>query len=364
MAASTDRGRLAGWRERVARLIPPPPPRASDEPRLRAGWRVIAAKELGDHVTSIRFIVLIFVIGIAAAVPLYFASARIRELAEQISSNQSVFLALFTVGPENFERLRADTFVGLFAPLLGIAFGFDAVNVERSEGTLPRLVSQPIHRDDVINGKFVAGLAVITIALVAMVLLVSGFGIARLGFAPELSEILRIAAWVVLTVIYVGFWLAFAMLLSVALRRAASSALIGFGVWVLTVLLGSLFLLEFLANLIAPIPPQAFTEEEVQAQIRAAQTQNFIKRLSPHTLYTEASRVLLIPVDPVASGAFTPATIEEIIQAQDPRRYLASRLSIDQSLLLVGPQVVGLIALTSVMFGAAYVVFMRQEIRA
>jgi ABC-2 type transport system permease protein len=325
---------------------------------------VIAAKELGDHVTSVRFIVLLVVIGIAAAVPLYFASARIRELASQITSNQSVFLALFTLGPEDFGFLRADTFVGLFAPLLGIAFGFDAVNVERSEGTLPRLVSQPIHRDDVINGKFAAGLAVISLVLVAMVLLVSGFGIIRLGFVPDLSEVFRLVAWVLLTVLYVAFWLAFATLLSVALRRAASSALIGFGVWVLTVLLGSLFLLELVANLVAPIPNQAFTEDDVNAQIRAAQTQNFIKRLSPHTLYTEASRVLLIPIDPVSAGAFTPATIEEAIQAQDPRRYLASKLSIEQSLLLVWPQVVGLVALTTLMFAGAYVVFMRQEIRA
>lgn len=362
MAASTDRPRsLRSW---LDRLVPPRRTDADAKPRYEAGWRVIAAKELGDHVTSVRFIVLLVVIGIAAAVPLYFASARIRELASQITADQSVFLALFTLGPEQFGFLRADTFVGLFAPLLGIAFGFDAVNVERSEGTLPRLVSQPIHRDDVINGKFAAGLAVISLVLVAMVLLVSGFGIIRLGFVPDLSEVLRLGAWLLLTVLYVAFWLAFGMLLSVVFRRAATSALIGFGVWVLTVILGSLFLLQLLASFIAPIPNEAFTEEDANAQIRAAQTQNFIKRLSPHTLYTEASRVLLIPIDPVASGSFTPATIEEAIQAQDPRRYLASRLSIEQSLLLVWPQVVGLVALTAVMFAGAYVAFMRQEIRA
>ena len=43
--------------------------------------------------------------------------------------------------------------------LFQIAFGFDDISGERSEGTLPRLVSQPIYRDDVINGKFAAGLA-------------------------------------------------------------------------------------------------------------------------------------------------------------------------------------------------------------
>ena len=360
MAARTDPAPRP--RRLLDRLLPAR--RQDDErARLSPGWRVIAGKELADHVTSVRFIVLLVIIGIAAAVPLYFAAGRIRELASQLTSNQAVFLALFTLGPEDFGLLRADTFVGLFAPLLGIAFGFDAVNVERSEGTLPRLVSQPIHRDDVINGKFVAGLSVIGLVLVAMVLLVSGFGILQLGLVPDVSEVLRIVAWILVTVLYAGFWLAFGMLLSVIFRRAATSALIGFGLWVAVVLLGSLFLLEIIARLISPIPASAFTEDDVKAQIQAAQTQNFIKRLSPHTLYVEASRVLLIPNDPVSNEGYVPATIDEAIQASDARR-LGSRLSIEQSLLLVWPQMVGLVALTTIVFAGAYIVFMRQEIRA
>jgi ABC-2 type transport system permease protein len=360
MAAPTESP--SGARRWLDRL--PFAPRPDDDDRLPAGWRVIAGKELADHVTSVRFIVLLIIIGVAAAVPLFFAAGRIRELASQLTAGQNVFLALFTLGPEEFGWLRADTFVGLFAPLLGIAFAFDAVNVERSEGTLPRLVSQPIHRDDVINGKFVAGLLVIAMVLVAMVLLVSALGIIQLGIVPQGSEVLRLAAWLLLTILYVGFWLAFGMLLSVVFRRAATSALIGFGVWAAVVLLGSLFLVSLIAQLISPIPRDVFNEADVNAQIRAAQVQNFITRLSPHTLYSEASSALLIPTDPVSSGSFTPGTLEELIQARDQRRLSSSVLSVEQSLLLVGPQILGLIALTSVVFAVTYVAFMRQEVRA
>ena len=48
---------------------------------------------------------------------------------------------LFTLGSTDFPFLRVDVFVGIVAPLLGIAFGFDAVNRERAERTLP--VSSP-----------------------------------------------------------------------------------------------------------------------------------------------------------------------------------------------------------------------------
>lgn len=53
----------------------------------------------------------------------------------------------------------------LLGPLLGIALGFDAMNSELNKGTLCRILSQPIHRDCIINAKFVAALIVITIML-------------------------------------------------------------------------------------------------------------------------------------------------------------------------------------------------------
>ena len=133
-----------------------------------AGWRVIAAKELGDHLLSVRFIVLLIVLGLAAAIPLYFAADLIRAAAPQASAAPAVFLALFTIGSQDYAFLRVDSFVAIVAPLLGLAFAFDAINGERSEGTLPRLLAQPIYRDDVINGKFAAGLAVIGVVLVAV----------------------------------------------------------------------------------------------------------------------------------------------------------------------------------------------------
>ena len=109
-----------------------------------AGWRVIAAKELGDHLLSVRFIVLLFVLGLAAAIPLYFTADFLRTQATQASGVPAIFLALFTIGSPDYSFLQVDSFVAIVAPLLGLAFAFDAINGERSEGTLPRLLAQPI----------------------------------------------------------------------------------------------------------------------------------------------------------------------------------------------------------------------------
>jgi len=330
------------------------PTPATTEPTIRVprgGWRIVAGKEFADHILSIRFYILLLILGVAAAVPLYAASATIRSLAPIATEDPAPFLALFVLKAFNIDLLRFFAIIAIVTPLLGLVFAFDGINGERSEGTLPRLLSQPIYRDDVINGKFVAGLAVIGLVLVAVTMLVVGFGIARLGIVPRTSEILRIVAWLVVTVLYVGIWLAFGTLLSVAFRRAAESALVGFGVWVATALFGTL-IASLVAGLVAPAGVG-----DIATQLANAGTRDMILRLLPINLYSEVSRVILVP----SEGVSTPGTIDQLgqLQQQIPTLY-----SVDQSLLLVWPQIVAMVAILVALFAAAYVLFLRQEVRA
>src|SRR5690606_21669975 len=199
----------------------------------------------------------------------------------------ALFLKLFTVTTEPVP-FPLIVFVGFLAPLLGIMFGFDAVNGERSQGTLPRLLSQPIHRDEVILGKFVAGLAVVAIMLASLVLFVSGIGIFRLGVVPSAAEVTRLLVWLVLAVVYVGFWQALATLTSVLARRASTSALIPVGAWLVLTVVGSL-LGAVLAGVVGRRDGGADAEV---AYLRAEQT---IRQISPITLFQQGSTGLLDP---------------------------------------------------------------------
>lgn len=323
-----------------------------------AGWMIIGTKEFGDHLLSARFLVLVLVMALAAAVPLYFLSGQIRDAAEAATEQvPALFLALFWLTPSINSDLNLPSvvgFIGIVGPLLGLAFSFDAVNGERAEGTLPRLLSQPIHRDDVINGKFAAGLAVIAMVLMAAIAAVAAFALIRLGMVPDPSEILRAIVWLLVTFVYISLWLAFGMLLSVVIRRAATSALIGFGVWVLLTFFGR-FLVSLVSGVLVAVPNTA------QEQVDAINAQANLFRLLPDTLYREASLVLLNPQSSVAQQVSTPATVGGFEQAQ---QQVSSLLSLDQSFIFIWPQVVGLVALTVICFALAYVMFMRQEVRA
>ena len=321
--------------------------------RYRGGWRIIAAKELADALSSVRFLVLLALVSLAALLSVQQSADDLRELTSQgISELPSVFLGLFYLSSEQVISLSFTFYelVGLLGPLFGIAFGFDAINVPRADGTLARLVAQPIHRDDVITGKFAAGLVLIAIALTTMTVLVTAFGILRLGVHPDGEQLVRLVIFLVISIVYVGVWLAFAILCSVLFRQAADAALVGIAVWLLFAVFSGA-VAGIIADRIAPVPADATTAEVVDNE-RTTQT---IERLSPKTLYVEGSRAVLSPLV-VSLDVTEPQDVEGLLPD--------TQLDLRQSLLVAWPQLVALIAITILLFGVTFVLFMRQEIRA
>ncbi len=76
--------------------------------------------------------------------------------------------------------------------------------------------------------------------------------------------------------------------------------------------------------------------------------------LTPHLDHEESTLVLLNP-QVRDLGLILPEQVD---------RALPTELALDQSLLLVWPQIVALLGLTVAAFAAAYVAFLRQEVRA
>jgi ABC-2 type transport system permease protein len=319
--------------------------------RLPAGWRVIAAKEFADHLLSARLLLLLAILGVVGVLTIFAASSYIRDLASRLDQPTGVVLALFTIAPPttatSFQPPAFVSWIGLLGPLLGIAFGFDAISSERAEGTLPRLVSQPIHRDDVINGKFIAGLAVVAMIVGLIAVLVLGVAMFRLAVVPTVDDVLRLISWYIATVVYIGFWLALATLCSVVFRRAATAALVVIAIWLVLS-----FFYQFITDVVAGIAAPA--TQDLAANISRKQD---LMRLSPGTLYQELTAALLNP------SVRTVDDLSRVLLQFEPRA-VASILPFGQSLLIVWPQIVAMVAATVICFALAYVAFMRQEVRA
>jgi ABC-2 type transport system permease protein len=318
-----------------------------DRRTYRGGWRIVARKEFADHVRSVRFTILLVLLALAGLTAVHSASGPIRDAADSATQTPSIFLYLFTLSPQRVPAFHE--FLGILGPLLGIAFGFDGVNGERSQRTLSRLVAQPIHRDEIINGKFVAGIGAIAVSLACLIAIVGGYGALRLGIGPTWSDMARLVAFFVVAVVYISLWLALSLLLSVVSKRAATAALAAIAIWLVLTLFAGL-----IAGVIADSAHPVHDDTNTEQVLANARTELNVRRFSPDQLYKDATGVLLNP-----SRQSTGIIVED-----DTSGALPSTLPLEESLVLAWWQLMTLVAVTVVLFAAAYLTFMRQEVRA
>lgn len=241
------------------------------------------------------------------------------------------------------------SFIALLGPIIGLALGFDAINSERTGGTLNRLASQPIYRDSIIIGKFMAGLAVISTIIYTMGIALGAVGILVTGLKPSGEEVVRILIFLTFTVIYVAFWLALSIFFSVICRHAATSALASIAVWMFFAVFMSL-VASIIANAMYPV------NTDYNATVNALNNYTLnlnLNRISPSYLYSEAVSTIMNP----SVRTVNIVTMDQLVGA------ISGYLSLGQSLLLVWPHLTGLAALMLVAFGGSYIGFMRQEVR-
>ncbi len=312
-----------------------------------SGLGVVMLKELSDHLTSIRMRVLEWLVVLVALAALYGA---IQQIKDTTAEDPFLFLRLFTTSRDPLPSFVS--FLSFLVPLMAIGLGFDAVNGEHNRRTLSRILSQPIYRDALLFGKFLAGLVTLSISLITLWLLVIGLGLLLIGIPPGAEEIARSFVFLLVTIIYAGVWLALALLFSILFRSAATAALVTLGLWLLVTFIWPV-LSGALAQIIVPPDPR-YTALGLQTP-GTAQLEQILARFSPSTLYAE---VVVAVLDP------TTRSLGPIYLSQLQGAVLGAPLPFAESVLIAWPQMVGMIATAIVVFVIGYVIFQRQEVRA
>jgi ABC-2 type transport system permease protein len=311
------------------------------------GLGTVMVKELSDNLSSARIFVLQLLVVLTALAALYGAIDTLRQTTAE---DPFLLLRLFTV-----EHAPLPSFVailGFLIPLMAIGLGFDAINGEHNRRTLSRILAQPIYRDALLMGKFLAGLATLAISLTALWLLVVGLGLIFLGVPPGGEEVARSLVFLVVAVFYAGVWLALAMLLSILFRSPATAVLVALGIWLFLTILWPM-LASALAQIIAPQDIR-YATLGLETPDTAMWTQA-LSRISPNELFGEAMLAVLSP----STRSLGPVFIDQLRGA-----VMGAPLPLSQSLLVAWPQIVGLIAGTIMLFVVGYVAFQRQEVRA
>lgn len=315
------------------------------------GIKVILKKELADHFSSYRFVIIFALIAMISLISAYMAGLNIRQQLEGVAKPRFIFLMLFTAPGALFSLVQ---FVAFFGPLVGLILGFDTINRERNEGTLSKLLSQPIYRDVVINGKFLAGVTMITIMLVSIVLVITGIGLLVMGIVPGMEEIWRIVFYLIISIIYIAFWLGVAILFSILFRSTATSALAALAVWIFFS-----FFVSIGANIVANAVASDPSPQNPEVVLQRAKIIRGFKLISPMELYTDATATIIDPLRKSTRSFVSVGPLENISMSR-----FSGPLPLSQSILIVIPYIISLVAITIICFAVSYTVFMRQEIRS
>jgi ABC-2 type transport system permease protein len=312
-----------------------------------SGLGVVMLKELSDHLTSLRMRVLEWLVVLVALAALYGA---IQQIKDTTAEDPFLFLRLFTTSRDPLPSFVS--FLSFLVPLMAIGLGFDSVNGEYNRRTLSRILSQPIYRDALLFGKFLAGLITLSISLITLWLLVIGLGLLLIGIPPGAEEIARSFVFLLVTIAYAGVWLALALLFSILTRSAATAALVTLGLWLFVT-----FIWPVLAGAVAQaiVPPDPRYMALGLQTPGTAELEQILARFSPSTLYAEIVVALLDP---------TTRALGPIYLSQLQGAVLGAPLPLGESILIAWPQMVAMIATAMLLFVVGYVIFQRQEVRA
>jgi ABC-2 type transport system permease protein len=333
-----------------------------------AGMLAICRKELADHLGSKRFLLLAGLIIVLSLLSAYQGSEYVRE------GSQRAFIEVIS-GNMNYSLAEIMFY---FGPIIGLSLGFDAINRERTRGSMSVLLSQPIFRDSIINGKFLAGVGALSLVAISTIGITTGASIPLVGFGPGGEEVIRILIFAGVTVLYLSVWLAIGMLFSTYIPKATNSILASISVWIFSVTIITIFASLVSTALVPASMPQGdiifvgernfngtmsvppINQDEMQEYIEKMELRNGIRttisRLSPATLYEEAINVILADPNPPVFSPISGGSPDSITIIDGFER--------NTDITTVWPQITVLAVVLVACFAASYMLFLRQEIRA
>jgi len=303
----------------------------------------VASKEFSDTVRSKRFAIF----GLVMTIPM--ATIYIPSMGGAMPRRFLGMMGYILSGT-----------LSTFAPVMGLALGCDAISGEREKGTLKLILSQPVYRDTVINGKFLAATSGLSLAILITSLMSVGASIIVIGVTPTAQEALRMALFLLFSILFTMTYYGISILLSTILKKTSQSVILSVVVWAIFA-----FVVPILASLIAftiappytgsATPDENFTSPYDEGSWRRHMAvSEAISSISPNYHFNKIGQYLLTGYREYSMpppGANQGGTVEVV------------ETSVLSSLMYAGPNILVLVIVTALVFILSYITFTRQEVR-
>lgn len=252
---------------------------------------IVAVKEFRDHLTSRRFILIFAVLMLVSIYAMVNGMSDYQKqldqykkaaaenpqqewYKEQVAMYQKMIAEAETSGSsqEEIDSLRyqleqltnppmpsvlfvfsnLNQYFVLLGAGLAIAIGFDLISREKEEGSLKSLLSHPVYRDSIINGKTIGAFGVLSIVLGATFLITMAIMLIY-GVIPQMSDITAIAVYFVMALLYCLVFFAIAMMTSTLAKNSSMSVMYVLGIVIFMIML-SMFSYNITQLILGPPP--------------------------------------------------------------------------------------------------------------
>jgi len=320
----------------------------------------VASKEFSDIVRGKRFLLLVIVFGLvmtAAVATVY------------LSATQNIGR---TGMPTGFLRSVASSLVTMmsyFAPIMGIALGVDAISGEKEKGTLKLTLVQPIFRDTLINGKFLAAFLAISLATLIASLVNIGGSVLALGITPTIEDVSRLMLFMLFSILFAMTFYGIAAFLSTISKRTTQSVIISVMLWVIFT-----FVISIVASLIASsMVPISFQPGQNMTGFQPGQNMTASPEMAARLEEIRQRTAITQTIDSITPNYHFTRIAQYILQASvnigigpgaDRYGQTSTRaVSVMESLGSAWPNILVLTFVTALTFIASYLLFTRQEVR-
>jgi len=327
---------------------------------------IVAGKEFTDHFTSRKFLVILALLLMLTLLGMHQGIDQYNRNLETYNQQlQAVGDAAGPAGmmPERpsiliiFQQLESSLMV--FGGVLAIATGADLVSKEKESRSLKTLLSHPVYRDEVINGKALGGMAALGVALaVAFALTLAVLLV--FSIVPTADEVVAVLIFGLASFLFLLAFFALALTLSVVVKESGHAVAYGLTLFFVFTYLLQMFGMVLAGAVAGDIPERPEMpvtvdgrpvdetvwkayEEESRRYVEEVEVYQSKQQFVTDTVYLFSP---MMTYNAVASTVTYPSEL--------PPEDAASR---------IWQNFAALIAFPSVFFAIAYVKFMRMDLR-
>ena len=113
--------------------------------------------------------------------------------------------------------------------ILSVSMGFDQISREKEDGSLKTVLSSPMYRDALINGKALGAVATLAVIMAATFLMTLAVMLLY-GVVPGIDDLVRIGVFFIAALFYCTVFFAIAMMMSTIAKNSAMAVIYTIGV--------------------------------------------------------------------------------------------------------------------------------------